>query len=129
MFDDEEKIQEIVYDFCEKNNLDKNMFEISKIARSTTGWKDERIANTTPVKNKKCTFVAKYYLKLDLIVIWNYKANKNMNYSLKTIKEKLSNGIRFADKGTGTHTSKQYIIYFEEGNKLKNLLHFIFKKI
>lgn len=52
-----------------------------------------------------------------------------MNYSLKTIKEKLSKGIRFADKGRCFHTNNQALIYFDLGENLYNLLGLIFNRI
>ncbi len=129
MFKNEEEIEKIVNDFCLKNNCSKSIFEVSKIAREATGGKAERLSNGTKVKNEKCTYVIKYYFKLDLIVIWNYSINHSMNYSYKTIKEKLSNGIRYADKGTEIHTRKQYLIYFDKSKNFNELLRLIINPI
>lgn len=94
-----------------------------------TGGKAERLKNTTKVKNQNCSYVIKFYAKLDLIVIWNYRCNPNMSYSYKTIKEKLANGIRRSDKGTEFHTRKQYYVYFDKSEKLFELLRLIINPI
>ena len=129
MFNNENEIEKIVSGFCIKNKIDKNIFEISNIAYSQTGGKEERIYNKTKVKNKKCTYIIKYYKALNIIVIWNYAINHNMSYSYKTIKQKLSNGIRYGDKGTGFHTNNQYYVYFDKGEKLNELLKLIYNPI
>lgn len=129
MYRNESDILEIVNDFCTKNNCSSNMFEVSSIAKDATGGADERLYNNTKVKNKNCTYVIKYYYKLNLIVIWNYSVNHSMSYSYKSIKEKLNNGIRWADKGTEFHTKKQAFVYFDKGEKLTELLRLIINPI
>ena len=123
-----EKINEIVNEICSKNNISPNIFEVSSISKAT-GGKSERLENKTKVKNKNVNFVIKYYIKLNIIVIWNYSANTNMNYSYKTIKEKINNGIRYADKGSEFHTKNQYLIYFDKAEKLRELLKLIINPI
>lgn len=75
--------------------------------------------------NKECTYVIKYYLRLNLIVIWHYNINHSMSYSLKTINEKLKSGIRYADKGKEFHTKKQCYVYFDKSEKLYELLNLV----
>ncbi len=124
----QEEIEKIVDTFCEQNKIDKNIFEISSISHAK-GGKDQRLSNRTKVVNKQCTYVIKYYYDLNLIVIWNYKLNTNMSYSLKTINEKLSKGIRCADKGKISHTNNQAIIYFNYSENLYKLLGLINNRI
>ena len=128
MIKSQEEIQNLVNIFCEQNKINKNIFEVSTISKATGGEK-QRVYNTTPVKNTQCTYVIKYYCNLNLIVIWNYKLNPSMNYSLKTINEKLSKGIRGADKGRCSHTNNQAIVYFDFGENLYNLLGLITNRI
>ena len=129
MINNENDIKNIVDKFCLKNHYSSEMFEISKIAESATGGKNERLVNKTPVKNPKCHFVIKYYKQLDIVVIWNYSFNPNMSYSYKTIKEKLNNGIRYGDKGSEFHTKKQYWVYFDKGDRLSELLKVLINPI
>lgn len=129
MINNENDIINIVNDFCLNNNCSNSIFEVSKIAETATGGKDERLVNKTPVKNKNCNFVIKYYRKLDIFVIWNYSFNNNMSYSYKAIKEKLNDGIRYGDKGSEFHTRKQYWVYFDKGDRLKELLKLIINPI
>ncbi len=124
MFKDIQEIEKIVYDFCDKKNLKKETFEISTISKAT-GGESQKLCNTTKVKNKDCTYVVKFYSNLNLIIIWNYRLNQQMNVSLKTLNEKLENGIRYMDKGIEFHNRKQYHIYFDRGERLSELLHLI----
>ena len=52
-----------------------------------------------------------------------------MNYSYKMIKEKLSNGIRYGDKGTEFHTRKQSWVYFDKSKNFNELLRLIINPI
>lgn len=82
MFKDIQEIEKIVYDFCDKKNLKKETFEISTISKAT-GGESQKLCNTTKVKNKDCTYVVKFYSNLNLIIIWNYRLNQQMNVSLQ----------------------------------------------
>ena len=104
------------------------MFEVSTISNANR-TKDERVRNLTKVKNKECTYVIKYCANLNLFVIWNYQNDQNMNYSLKTIENKLSNGIMFADKGKISHSKDQSLVYFSYDRDLEKVLHLIINRI
>lgn len=125
MYASEKEIENIVNDFCKKNNRSPGMFEISTIARRATGGKKGILTNKTAVTNRECTYVIKYYERLDIIVIWNYSISPSMSYSYKTIKEKLSVGIRYGDKGTGFHQKKQSYVFFDKGKNLYQLLQLV----
>ncbi len=128
MFNDKEEIQKIVNDFSKEKNINKNLFEVSSISNAT-GGKEQRLYNTSKVQNTECIYVIKYYKELKLFVIWNYAMSKNMSYSLKTIKEKLSRGINYADKGNGFHTLEQSRVFFDKEENLMKLLNTIFPQI
>lgn len=128
MFNDNKEIQKIVNDFSKEKNINKNLFEVSSISNAT-GGKEERLYNTSKVKNTECIYVIKYYKKLKLFVIWNYAMSKKMSYSLKTINEKLSRGINYADKGNGFHTLEQSRVFFDKEENLMKLLNTIFPQI
>ena len=128
MFNDKEEIQKIVNDFSKEKNINKNLFEVSSISNAT-GGKEQRLYNTSKVQNTECIYVIKYYKELKLFVICNYAMSKNMSYSLKTIKEKLSRGINYADKGNGFHTLEQSRVFFDKEENLMKLLNTIFPQI
>ncbi len=128
MFNDKEEIQKIVNDFSKEKNINKNLFEVSSISNAT-GGKEQRLYNTSKVQNTECIYVIKYYKELKLFVVWNYAISKNMSYSLKTIKEKLSRGINYADKGNGFHTIEQSRVFFDKEENLMKLLNTIFPQI
>lgn len=125
MYISKKEIENIVNDFCKKNNYSPKMFDVSAIARTATGGEKERLTNTTSVTNRECTYVIKYYEKLDIIVIWNYSKSPSMSYSYRTIKEKLSVGIRYADKGRGFHQKEQSLVFFDKGKNLYQLLQLV----
>ncbi len=128
MFKNKEEIQKLVNTFCEKNNIDSQMFEVSTISEAT-GGKSKRLYNNTPVVNKKCRFIIKYFRKHELIIIWTYKSNSGMSYSLTTIKDKLSKGIRVGDKGTEQHNKNQELVFFDISQQLEQLLYLVVNKL
>lgn len=128
MYNNKNDVRKCVDYFCNRKNIDKSIFEVSSFS-SAMGGKKERLNNNTKVKNKNCVYVIKYYFKLNLFVVWNYKANTSMSYSLKTIKNKLSKGVMFADKGSGFHTINQALIYFAYENDFEKLLNLITNQI
>ena len=129
MYASKKEIENIVNDFCKKNNRSSEMFEVSEIAQRATGGSREILYNKTEVTNGKCIYVIKYYAQLDIVVIWNYAKNHNMNYSYKTIKRKLADGIRCGDKGKGFHSIEQSYVFFDKGKNLYQLLKLIIEPI
>lgn len=77
MYANQKEIEDIVIDFCEKNRLPQNMFEVSSISNAT-GGESGVLYNRTKVHNTSCTYVIRYYKKLDIIVIWNYAKNHSI---------------------------------------------------
>ncbi len=128
MFENEQEIRKIVDNFCKERNINKNLFEVSRISMAKGGEK-QRIYNNSPIKNNECNYVIKYYKQLKLFVIWNYSISKKMSYSVKTIHEKLSKGYNHADKGNGFHPLNQSYVWFEKEEKLKELLYAICNQI
>ncbi len=128
MFKAKEEIQEFVDTFCKINNIDSQIFEVSSIS-SATGGESKRLYNKTPIINKNCRFVIKYYCKYDLFIIWTNNNKNAMSYDLITIKDKLSKGIIFADKGTGNHSKNQELVYFDKSERLEQLLNFVVRKL
>lgn len=128
MFETQTELNNYITNIFKKHNLDNSIFEISSISNSL-GGKEERLRNETPVKNKDCCYVIKYYKRLKLFVIWNYKLNNSMSYSLKTIKDKLDKGINVSDKGTGFHTRNQYKVFFEYEENFEKLIHYFVNKL
>ncbi|MCC8128891.1 MAG: hypothetical protein LIO51_03000 [Clostridiales bacterium] len=94
MYTCKNEIEKIVDDFCEEYHRPRKMFEVSEIAQRATGGKTGCLQNKTKVINRDCTYVIKYYQKLDIIVIWNYASNPSMSYSYNTRKQILAAGIR-----------------------------------
>ena len=129
MFNEKKEIELIVHNYCEKNKVDEKLFEVSKISKKATGGSSHILNNKTKVSNKNCTYVIKYYSAIDRIIVWNYRANKNMECNIKTINDKLNNGVRCIDKGVMYHGLKQHYMYFEKGNNLIELLNIITQKI
>lgn len=122
MFKSQEELDKYINDIFIKQRIDSSMFEISSISNAI-GGKEQRLINRTPVKNVNCTYVIKYYKKLKLFVVWNYKSNHSMSYSFKTIKDKLNKGINYADKGSNFHTINQCKIYFEYEENFEKLIY------
>lgn len=124
MYTNQKEIEDIVKNFTEKNHLPNNLFEVSTISYATGGER-EVLQNTTKVHNTDCTYVIKYYQKLDIIVIWNYAKKRSMSYSYKNIKSKLADGVKYGDKGSERHNNKQSRVYFDKGDGLVDLLKMI----
>ncbi|MCD8381700.1 MAG: hypothetical protein LUC30_02100 [Clostridiales bacterium] len=122
MYTSKNEIEKIVDDFCEEHHCHREMFEVSEISYNATGGKTGRLYNRTKVINCDCTYVIKYYQKLDIIVIWNYSVSPNMSYNYNTIKQKLAAKLRCGDKGTGFHGKKQSYVFFDKGSELYQLL-------
>ena len=114
MYASKKEIENIVNDFCRKNNRSSEMFEVSEIAQRATGGRREILYNKTEVTNGKCIYVIK---------------NHNMNYSYKTIKRKLADGIRCGDKGKGFHSIEQSYVFFDKGKNLYQLLKLIIEPV
>ena len=127
MFKSREEIQKLVDTFCEKNKIDSQIFEVSSVSNATGGER-KRLCNNTKIGNKNCRFVIKYFCKYELIIIWTNNKS-GMSYSLKTIEDKLSKGIRASDKGTGYHNKNQEVVYFDKSEKLEQLLYLAISKL
>ena len=128
MFEKQEEIQNRLDLFCKNNNVDNKIFEVSTIS-SATGGKAKELQNNTKVKNENCTYVIKYYKTLDLFLVWNYRANKCMNCSLKTVENKLNKGIMCSDKGKNNHSTNQSLIYFSCGKDFEKVLYLVTNNI
>jgi len=122
------KLEKILNDFCEKNNLPREMFEIAQIGKGLGNGERKVLLGPSNVKNKNCIYVIKVFLKYNIIIIWNYKNNQNMSYPYLTLKEKLDNGICEGDKGKGFHPNNQSKVLFENTENFKRLLSIIADK-
>ena len=129
MLKNNNELEKVLKNFCNRNKIDINIFEIARIGKGEGSTERKVLYGPKNVQNENCTYVIKLFLKYDLIIIWNYKNNKAMSYSYKAIEEKLKKGIFCADKGKGFHTFNQSEIFFEHSDKFEILLNNIFNKI
>ncbi len=127
---DNSQLEKILNDFCKENHLSIDLFEIAKQGNGKGSGPRKVLKGPEPtaIKNKKCTYVIKLFLRYNIIIIWNYKNNPNMSYPYLTLKEKLDNGIREGDKGYGYHPHKQSRVLFEYTENIKSLLSMITDK-
>ncbi len=125
---DNNKLEKILNDFCQKNNLSKDLFEIAQIGKGKGSGERKTLYGPQIIKNEKCTYVIKIFLKYNIIIIWNLKNNPNMSYPYLTLKEKLNNGICEGDKGYVTHPKNQSKVLFENTENFERLLNIIADK-
>lgn len=127
---DNNELEKRLNDFCKKNNLSMDLFEIAKAGKGKGSGERKTLCGPgcESIKNKKCTYVIKIFLEYNIIIIWNFKNNPNLSYPYLTLKEKLDNGICEGDKGRGTHPRKQSKVLFENTENLERLLNIIADK-
>jgi len=125
---DNNELEKILNAFCEKNHLSKELFEIAIIGTGKGSGERKTLFGPSTIKNHKCTYVIKIFLKYNIIIIWNRRNNVNMSYPYLTLKEKLDNGMCEGDKGYMTHPNNQSKVLFEYTENFEKLLNIIADK-
>ena len=119
IIENNEELEERLENFCNKNNLSINIFEVAIMGR---GNNKTRLLGPSTVKNKNCTYVVKLFINFN-IIIWNYKNNQNMSCPYNTLMERSNKGITTGDKGKGIHSHDQSRVLFEHSQNFENLLY------
>lgn len=120
IIENNEELEERLENFCNKNNLSINIFEVAIMGK---GNNKTMFLGPSTVKNKNCTYVIKLFINFNIIIIWNYKNNHNMSYPFNTLVERLNKGITTGDKGKGIHSHNQSRVLFEHSENFENLLY------